>query len=436
MASQFDVRVSIPAKLAELYAPWRYKVLHSGRGAGKSHSVAQVLLDIAAQRTMRVLCGREIQKSMKDSVHRLLRDYIASMGLGQFYEVTDTEIRGINGSVFLFSGLRQHTVESIKSFEGIDIVWVEEAQTVSKRSWDVLIPTIRKPGSEIWMTLNPDMETDETYTRFVLNADEDMLVIQMNWRDNPWFAESEMAAERERDQRTKSEEDYRNIWEGEARTVAEGAIYRREILSVVADGRLTDLPYDPARPVFTAWDLGWNDAMAIIMFQVTPHAVHIINYLEDSHRTLDWYVGELEKNAYRWDTDYLPHDARAADFKTGQSTEDILAGMGRRTYVPAGMPVVNDGIRAARMMFPRVYFDRNKAARLFECLKRYRRDISTRTQEARLPLHDEYSHGADAFRYLAAVVEHALRRSRGHQQRAVSVPRHAAPRRAAGWMGS
>ena len=147
---------TLPEKLEPLYQPRRYKVMHGGRGGGESHGVAQVLLDIGARTPLRILCAREIQKSMRDSVHRLLKDYIIKLGLESFYEVLDNEIRGLNGSLFLFSGLQSHTVDSIKSFEGVDIVWVEEAHGVSKKSWDVLTPTIRKAGSEIWLTLNPD----------------------------------------------------------------------------------------------------------------------------------------------------------------------------------------------------------------------------------------------------------------------------------------
>lgn len=114
--------LTLPAKLAPLYEPRRYKVMHGGRGGGKSHGVAQVLLDLGARQPLRILCAREVQKSMRDSVHRLLRDYIVKLGLESFYEVLDTEIRGANGTLILFSGLQSHTVDSIKSFEGVNIV--------------------------------------------------------------------------------------------------------------------------------------------------------------------------------------------------------------------------------------------------------------------------------------------------------------------------
>ena len=128
------LHLTLPEKLAPLYEPRRYKVMHGGRGGGKSWAVARALLLMAADRTLRVLCAREIQKSMKDSVHRLLKDQIVALGLEAEFDVLETEIRGYNGSLILFSGLQSHTVDSIKSFEGVDIVWVEEAHGVSKRS--------------------------------------------------------------------------------------------------------------------------------------------------------------------------------------------------------------------------------------------------------------------------------------------------------------
>ncbi len=398
------INVKIPAKLAPLYSPMRYKVLHGGRGGGKSHGVAEVLLDLGARRQLRILCAREIQKSMRDSVHRLLKDKIIKLGLTEFYEVTDTEIRGRNGTLFLFSGLQSHTVDSIKSFEGVDIVWVEEAHGVSKKSWDVLIPTIRKEGSEIWLTLNPDMETDETYTRFVApGCTDDTWVCEINWRDNPWFPDV-LNRERLKAKRTMSQEDYEHIWEGKPRRVAPGAIYRHEIEALYDDKRICPVPYDPTLPVHTVWDLGWNDAMTIGFVQRGPMDVRIIDYIEDSHRTLGWYVAEIERRPYRWGNDFLPHDGRTRNFQTGKSTEEQLIAMGRRPIVLTSTSV-EEGIKGARMLFPRCYFDQGKTARLIECLKRYRRRLHTDTEEPMAPLHDEYSHGADMFRYIGQAVE-------------------------------
>lgn len=397
--------VQFPKKLKCLFKPKRHKVAHGGRGSAKSWGFARALLILAAQRPLRVLCAREVQKSIKDSVHRLLTDQIQALGLGASYEVFETEIRGKNGSLFLFAGLSTHTVESIKSFEGVDIVWVEEAQVVTKRSWDVLTPTIRKDCSEIWITLNPDMETDETYARFVAGQAEESdraFVVQMNWRDNPWFP-AELEQERQ-DTLRRDPDNYENIWEGVPKRVSTGAIYRHEIDKLYADKRARAVPYDPLLSVHTVWDLGWNDAMTIGFFQRSGAEIRCIDYIEESHRTLDYYVGEIEKRAWRYGTDFIPHDGASRNFQTGKSTEEALKAMGRNVHVLPRMDV-EEGIKAARLMFPRVYFDEAKTGRLLECLKRYQRAINVRTQEPDAPLHDEYSHGADMFRYAAMAVD-------------------------------
>lgn len=397
--------VKFPRKLQFLFHPSRYKVLHGGRGSAKSWSVARALLINSASSRLRVLCAREVQESIKNSVHRLLQDQIIGLGLGAFYTVTDTEIRGKNGSLFIFTGLSQHTVESIKSYEGCDIVWVEEAQSVSKRSWDVLTPTIRKPDSEIWMTLNPHLETDETFVRFVESAPKSAIVVEMNWRDNPWFP---AVLNQERlDCLARDPDNYDNIWEGKPLRVAQGAIYAAEVDAMYSEGRVREVPYDPLIVVDTVWDLGWNDSMTIGMFQRVSSAVRCIDYIEDSHKTLSWYVAQLEKKSYRFGKDFLPHDGASKDFKTGKSTEDLLAEMGRKPHVigNASQSIVEEGIRAARMMFPRAYVDKDKCARLLECLKRYRRVVNRQTGEPAGPLHDSYSHGADMWRYAAHSVE-------------------------------
>lgn len=396
------MNVQLPAKLQPLFSPNRQKVVHGGRGSGKSWGFARALLVLAAQKPLRVLCTREVQKSIKDSVHRLLSDQIQAMGLGAFFDILDTEIRGKNGSLFLFAGLAQHTVESIKSFEGCDICWIEEAQTVTKRSWDILTPTIRKAGSEIWITFNPDMETDETYQRFVANAAPGSFVEQMNWKDNPWFG-PELEMERQ-DTLRRDPDNYPNIWEGVPRRVSEGAIYRYEIERLYEENRVRLVPYDPLLKVHLVYDLGWNDAMSIGFFQRSGAEVRCIDYIEDSHRTLDWYVAQIEKRSFRWGTHFIPHDGRARNIQTGKSTEEALKAMNLRVEV-LPMLDIEEGIKAARLMFPRVYFDKDKTNRLLECLKRYQRSINEKTREPGAPLHDEFSHGADMFRYAAMAVE-------------------------------
>lgn len=394
--------IKFPPALEFLFESARYKVAHGGRGSGKSWGFARALLVMAASRKLRILCTREVQKSIKDSVHRLLSDQIAEMGLGSFYEVLETEIRGRNGSNFAFSGLSTQTVESIKSFEGVDICWCEEAQSISKKSWDTLIPTIRKPGSEIWVSFNPELDSDETYTRFVVNPPPDAIIAQVNYSDNPWFPEV-LERERQHCQMTNAE-DYGQIWEGKCRSAVVGAIYAAEVGEAIRSQRIGNLPYDPRLKVHAVWDLGWNDSMSIALVQRLRSEIRVIDYIEDSHKTLDWYAAELGKKNMNWGYDFIPHDGTHKDFKTGKSTEQLLKSLGRRPKVVPNVGV-EVGIKAARMVFGQSYFDKTKAARLVECLKRYRRSINQATNEPGAPVHDEFSHGADCWRYLALSVD-------------------------------
>ena len=412
------MRAQFPSKLKPLFRSARYKVFHGGRGSGKSWGVARALLILARQKRLRILCTREVQKSIKDSVHALLSDQIQSLGFGADFQILETEIRCTRtGSVFLFAGLSQHTVESIKSFEGCDIVWVEEAQTVSGKSWDVLTPTIRKPGSEIWITLNPQLETDETYQRFIANPPPDSVVVEMNYNDNPWFP-AVLETERLHAQKTMKAEKYRHIWEGKCMPAVDGAIYFDEVAKAEEEGRITRVAADKLLKVHAIWDLGWNDSMSIIMVQRSASELRIVDYIEDSHKKLSDYSDMLKAKPYNWGQDWLPHDGFSKDYKTGKSAEEMLKAMGRTVARTPNMDI-EGGIKAAREVFERIWFDKEKTTRLVECLKRYRRNIGQKTGEAGSPLHDEFSHGADAFRYLALVADQ-LKNTDGKPKRRTS----------------
>jgi len=390
------MQVDFPEKLGFLFEPSRYKVAYGGRGSAKSWSFARALLVKGKAKKHRILCAREVQKSIKDSVHKLLSDQIQAMGMGDFYEVIENAIRGKNGTEFAFAGLASHTVESIKSFEGVDIVWVEEAQVVSKRSWDVLIPTIRKDNSEIWVSYNPSLDTDETHQRFAINPPPDALIAKVNWNDNPWFPE---VLEKERLHCSLTNpKDYANIWDGECKPAVSGAIYYDEISSSLEEGRICNVPYDPMLKVHIVFDLGWNDAMAISLVQKHASEIRLIEYYEDSHKTLDHYSSWLKEKNMNWGKMYLPHDGRTRDYKTGKSTEEIMQAFGWDVAITPSISV-EDGIRLTRMTFNRIYFDKNNCEKLIQCAKRYRRSINQQTQEPGAPLHDEWSHGADNLRY-------------------------------------
>lgn len=397
-------RLTLPDKLAPLLEPKRYKVLHGGRGSAKSWSVARALVHLATIKPIRVLCARETQKSIQESVHRLLKDQIGALGVEALFDVQETKIVGVNGSDFAFAGIRQQGVANLKSFEAVDICWVEEAQVVTKKSWDVLIPTIRKSGSEIWITFNPELEDDETYRRFVTDGkdDPDMWVCQVNFSDNPWFG-PELEAERAK-MAARDPVGYRTTWLGQCRPAVEGAIYADEIAAAVESGRIRNVPYDPMLKVHWVWDLGWNDSTAIIGAQRSGSEIAICDYIEGDHRTLADYAQDIRARKYNLGTLWLPHDGAAKNLQTGKSPEDVLRGLGFDVQIVPNMDV-EQGIHAARLLFPRCYFDKTRAAGLTNALKRYKRQQNQTTGAFGAPLHDDNSHPADAFRYLAVVAD-------------------------------
>lgn len=218
-------KVEFPEVLEPLFTPNRYKILYGGRGGLKSWGAARAILLKGAQQKLLILCTREFQGSIADSVHRLLTNQIEFLGLESFYEIRDKKIRGKNGTEIVFEGLKNN-VTKIKSLEGADICWCEEAESISDYSWDVLIPTIRKPGSEIWITFNPRDELDPTYQRFVTNPPKGAWVQKTSWRDNPWFPDElmqEMINCRESDYKK-----YLHIWEGEPNADYEDSIIQPE----------------------------------------------------------------------------------------------------------------------------------------------------------------------------------------------------------------
>lgn len=206
------IKLELPTKLHPVFTgPARYRVAHGGRGSAKSWAFARMCAIKAYEKPRRILCARELQNSIKESVHKLLSDQIAALKLPGF-QIGESFIRHVNGSEFIFKGLRTNSGE-IKSMEGIDICWVEEAQAVSEESWKVLIPTIRAAGSEIWVTFNPKKKTDPTSQRFIENPLPDSRIARINYLDNPWFP-AELRKEMEYQKRVDNAT-YLHVWEGE-----------------------------------------------------------------------------------------------------------------------------------------------------------------------------------------------------------------------------
>lgn len=422
-SQQLTVNAEFPEKLACLFKPNRYKVLYGGRGGAKSWGIARALLIMASNKPLRILCARELQMSIRDSVHKLLSDQIAALQLSGFYEIQNSSIKGLNGSEFSFAGLRSN-VAQIKSYEGVDICWVEEAQTVSKGSWNVLIPTIRKDGSEIWVSFNPELEEDETYQRFVLHPPAGAVVEKINWSDNPWFPEvlrAEMEALKTRDYSS-----YLTVWEGLCRKSIDGAVFGNELAVAELEGRITNVPYDPSKPVHRIWDLGWADNVAIWYLQFVGTETRLIRYQEDNQKTISYYLAEGQKWGYVYDTDWLPHDAQNKTLAAnGRSIEEIVRATGAKTRVIPRTAVV-DSINAARTIFGNCWFDRENTADGLQCLRHYQYEVDKDTgMFSKSPLHNWASHGADAFRMIGLMVQEP--RKVRPQQKTFSIP--------TGWMG-
>ena len=397
-----ETNAQFPVKMASLFDKARYKVYYGGRGAGKSHSAAKALLILGAKSQIRVLCAREYQTSIKDSVHKLLCDQIELMNLHGFYEITQSSIRGKNGTEFAFVGLKNN-VANVKSYEGVDYCWVEEAQTVSRHSWNTLIPTIRKEGSEIWITFNPELETDETYQRFVVRPPEQAVVQKINWSDNPWFPEV-LALEKD-SLKSRDPSAYQTVWEGLCRLTVDGAIFANEMQVAELDGRITKVTYDPTKPVHAIFDLGWADSTAIWFLQFVGMETRLIRYHEDSQKTISHYLALMQTYGYMYDTLWLPHDAQNKTLASnGKSIEEIVRAAGYKTRIIERTPVA-DSINAARTIFRNCWFDRENCYDGLQCLRHYRYDVDPETgQFSRQPLHDIYSHGADAFRYIGLMI--------------------------------
>lgn len=423
-----ELSITLPEAFAELRNPWRLKIFYGGRGGAKSWAFAIMLLIMGMERPLRVLCARELQVSIGDSVHKLLSDLIRTYNLEYFYMITQTGIRGSNGTEFLFKGLK-HNATEIKSTEGVDVCWVEEAEKVSDASWELLIPTIRKEGSEIWVSFNPKQPTDPTYKRFILSKRDDAYVRKVSWRDNPFFPK--VLDEERKHLMLTDREAYDHIWEGEFDTRFFGGVYSKYMQRLEEKGQITErVEYDPEFPVYTSWDLGFDDATAIIFFQVGHGEIFIIDCYESNgegikhylevlqgrqiivdEQTEDgikrWHYGnDLPEHAHRkewfYEKHYVPHDALNKVMAAGgRSIVEQATALGVQLSVVPRTSVMN-GIEAARSVIPRCWFKKDKCKELLEALFAYQFEYDEDKQVFKSkPTHDWSSHFADSFEQMS-----------------------------------
>lgn len=374
--------------------------MYGGRGGAKSHAIARTLLVMGMQNTLRIVCAREIQKSISDSVHALLADLIREHDLSDFYEVQRDIIRGANGTEFKFRGLKHNTTD-LKSLEGADICWVEEAQNVSNNSWEILIPTIRKDNSEIWVSFNPKNMTDPTYERFVKYQGDDIMSVEVSWRDNPFFPD---VLNKERLKLKAIDPDaYDHIWEGQPDTRRSGAVYAKQLAAARADSRITRVPYDPSSEVFMAWDLGWGDSTAIWWLQWVGRELRWVDYYENSGEQLDHYAAIVKKKPYNYMARgaFLPHDGAHGNIR-GDSVSKQLTSLGVPNQVLVRETDITPGIELLRQTIAISCFDEVKCKDGLHALENYGYEWDAdRSIFKSSPRHDWTSHASDAARYAA-----------------------------------
>lgn len=406
-------RVDIPAKLLPLLQPKRWKIVYGGRSGAKSWSIARALLTLGTNRPLLIVCGRETMNSIADSVKSLLDNQIENLQLEHFYKSNDTDIVGENGTQFIFKGLREQDVKKLKSLEGADILWVEEAETLTIESWRVISPTIRKPGSEIWVSFNPEFEDSATYQRCVINPPADAWIQKVGWQDNPWHT---IESERERlDTLHRDSESYANIWEGECRSIIAGAIFAKELVAARNEGRICNVPHDPILPVDSFWDLGTGPQCAIWLTQSVASEVRVLKYIEGGEdEGMPHFAAALQALPYNYRNHWAPHDIQVREFGSGRSRIETARKLGISfKMVPrAGSgdaEAREERIHAAKMLFSRCWFDSEGTRVGVKKLGLYRRGYNAALGELKpQPVHDMASHAADAFGHMAVSLREAL----------------------------
>lgn len=400
-----QLEIEIPKEfkvLFDLDRDLRHIVLYGGRASGKSTSVALSLLILGMNQKLRILCTREVQNSIADSVHKLLSDLISKYKLNTWEVQKDIIRNKQTGSEIFFKGLHNNS-QSIKSIEGIDIVWIEEAQSVSADSINTLIPTIRKAGSRLIWTFNRLTENDPVWELIVKKADDRTFVQKINSDAIESLLSKEIIEEREK-MRLDNPEMFEHVWLGEPMTSKTGSVFGKQLAQARSEGRITKVPYDASTGVYTAWDLGIGDSTVIWFFQTVGNEIHFIDHYEGSNEDLGHYISYIQNKPYQYTTHFLPHDSKARELQTGMTRVEFFNNHGIyniEVLRPTNFSLVQDDIDlVARPKFSLCWFDEEKCQRGLECLRAYHYEYDNKNKFLRnKPEHDWSSHSSSAFIY-------------------------------------
>jgi phage terminase large subunit len=403
---EIDLDIPVAEVFEPLILPARYKGAWGGRGSGKSHFFAGLAVFRCSQvKGTRILCVREVQKSLRDSAKRLIEDQISKFEV-QGFEVLDKFIRTPGGGQIDFVGMQDHTAESIKSLEGYDVAWVEEARSLSPTSLRLLRPTIRKPGSELWFSWNPKHKTDPVDA--LLRGPElppDAVVVQANWNDNPWFPD-ELEAERQFDL-INAPDQYGHVWNGEYAQVTDGAYFAASLTRAKTEGRISHVAADPLMTFRAFWDIGGTgakaDACSIWIAQFIGREVRVLDYYEAQGQPLAAHVNWLRANGYGSALCVLPHDGAQSDKVFSVSYESALrdAGFSVEVVRNQGRGAAAERIEAVRRLMPSVWFNEATTGAGRDALGHYHEKRDEKRGIGLGPEHDWASHGSDAFGLMA-----------------------------------
>lgn len=395
------IKTKVPEKLEPLYNEYlRYVILEGGRGGMKSHGIAESQLIRGMKRPMLFLDAREIQKSIADSVHHLLEKKISDLHLGSYYKVLETEIRGINGTSFIFAGLK-HNIANIKSIEDVDECWVEEAQSVSDSTWTTLIPTIRKEispccytslgigdekgkpctkcgkmipldkiiPSRIVISYNPELEDDPTHQRFFIHSPTNSKRIHLTYKDNPWF--TGVLRQEMEDLKETNYQEYLHVYEGQCRQAVQGAIFAKELQKVSDEGRITNVEYDPSVPVCTYWDLGKGAMTAIWFIQYVGMQWRILRHYSNSQEDLNHYLKYVQSMPYVYEKHFLPHDGEQKRIGMILTVKEQAEKVLKNVQTVPRIHHKLDAINAVKQVLPICYFDKELCADGLSDLRHY-----------------------------------------------------------------
>jgi phage terminase large subunit len=405
-------QIELPEKLVPVFTgPARYRGAYGGRGSGKTRSFATMaavrgLMYAQEGRSGIIVGAREYMNSLDESSMAEIKAAIASEPwLAASYEVGEKYIRTKDRRVeFDFVGLRHH-LDSIKSKARILILWADEAEPITETAWGKTIPTVREHESEIWVTWNPERKQSATHKRFRESPPDDAKIVELNWRDNPWFPD---VLERERlEDFVKRPDSYPHVWEGEFVTVMEGAYYARHLSAARTERRIGAVSADPLLPLKTFWDIGVSDATSIWVAQWVGREIRIVNYYEAENQPLSAHLAWLRSNGYESAECYLPHDGEKRDQVTAIRFEDHIraAGFKARTIANQGRGAALKRVETARRLFPSMWFNEKTTQSGLDALGWYHEKKDDARGVGLGPDHDWSSHAADAFGLMCVAYE-------------------------------